>query len=164
MFRAEPPFVRRKGGSAGGQELKDTRIAGRFRPRKWCVARHIGRRGRWYGPSSEGLVASENEDARLERDAGVQLHDLRKGAPVVDAEQAVDDSKDRVLLVEDAVSVAEVRELLLPDRELELAEVATGEVALGHHPDERVHRIDGAVDGPQPGGQRRPADADDGLI
>src|SRR5882762_10503850 len=113
MFRAEPPLVRRKGGSVGGQEPKDTRIGERFRPRKWCVARHIGRRGRRYDPSSEGLVASENEDVRLERDAGVQLHDLRKRVPVVDAEQAVDDPKDRVLLVEEAVSVAEVLELLL---------------------------------------------------
>ena len=90
MFRAEPPLVRRKGGSVGGQDLKDTRIQARFRPRNWCVTRHIGEEGPPVRPLPEGLVASENEDVRLERDAGVELHDLGQSASWVDSECRVD--------------------------------------------------------------------------
>src|SRR5438132_11821229 len=94
---------------------------------------------------SAGL-ARELEDVALKRDAGVELHDLRESESVVDAELMIDETKYRVVPVEEAVAVAQGGELPCPDRELKLSEFRVFHVLLGHHSNKCVEPIDGPVD------------------
>src|SRR5206468_6077640 len=65
-------------------------------------------------------LARKLEDVALKRDASVEFHDLRESEPVVDAELTIDEAKNWVVPVEEAVAVAQGAELLCPDRELKL--------------------------------------------
>jgi len=94
----------------------------------------------------ERRSSGELEDVALERDAGVELHELRDGESVVDAELVINDPKYWVVPVEEAVTVTQGGELLCPDRELELAELCVFHVPFGHHSNKSVESIDGPVD------------------
>src|SRR5437899_12483950 len=106
-------------------------------------------------------LARELEDVALKRDAGVELHDLREREPVVDAELVIDETKHWVGPVEEAVTVAQGGELLCPDRELKLAELRVFHMPLGHHSNECVEPIDGAVDRLEARGHGGAAEAED---
>ena len=58
----------------------------------------------------------------------------------------IDETKHRVVPVEEAVAVAQGGELLSPDRELKLSEFRVFHVLLGHHSNKCVEPIDGPVD------------------
>ena len=86
--------------------------------------------------------------------------DLREAPLVVEAVLADEDVVEvLVVLVEEAVAVAERFELPLPDRKLQLAELRARCVRLGDHADERVDVVHVPVDRLQPAanGERRSA-------
>ena len=61
--------------------------------------------------------------------------------PVGDPVLPLDVAQLGVVEVEEPVAVAQRLELLLPDRELQLAELGPRHVPLGDHPDERVELV-----------------------
>src|SRR6267143_673785 len=114
-------------------------------------------------PSSDGLTR-ELENVRLKGDSGVELHDLSQRASRVDVESRTDDPKDEVVLIEEAVAIADRCKLLLPHRELELPELGAAHVTLGDHTHESVEPVDRAVERLQARGHRAASSADHHLL
>src|SRR3954470_10256980 len=97
-------------------------------------------------PPLPSLVAAESEQVGLHGDTGVESDELRERETVVEAEERLDRRQREVSLVVEAVAASECRELLLPHRELELAELGALHVLLSHHADEGIDRIHVAVE------------------
>jgi hypothetical protein len=86
--------------------------------------RIIGLRRRSVGEEKDVVIEI------CERDVGVESNDLRERTSVVKPKSLLDEAQPGVVLVEEAVAVAEVLELLGPDVQLEFAELATADVRL----------------------------------
>src|SRR5262249_9012375 len=96
-------------------------------------------------PSPPAAASADQEHVRLHGDTHVEIDQLGERVPVGDAVALPDRLQLRVVEVEEAVAVPQRLELLLPDRELQWAELGARDVPLGHHPDERVDLVDVAV-------------------
>src|SRR5437762_7463250 len=115
-------------------------------------------------PRSSLYLSGELEYVRLERDTGVELHDLGQRVTGVDPEDRVGHPKHGIVQIEEAVAIAYGLELLLPHGELKFAELGPVDVPLGDHAHECVEPVDAPVDGLEAGGERCAPRRDDDVF
>lgn len=126
----------------------------------------VGGMYRSLGDARGGVVRGGRcpEHVRSDRGAGIQPDDARERPAVVEPVLLPDLAEARIVQVEEPVAVPQRLELLLPDRELELAELRARDVLLRDHSDERVELVWASVDRLETGGKGRPAGADDRVL